>query len=232
MYHLLKGVRVLDLTTTYLGPYATQFLGDMGADVIKLEPPAGEVGRSPRPGLSPDMGAGFLNTNRNKRSLALDLRAPEGRKVALRLAAGADAFVHNMRPQSVARLGLTYGDVRKANPGIVYCFAPGFDQRGPMAAQPAYDDIIQAVTGLSSLNRDGEGAPRFVPTIVADKVVGVHLAFAIAAGLAHRFKTGEGCEIEVPMFETMVAFLLTEHLAGETFSPALSPPGYERLLSK
>lgn len=231
MYDLLNGIRVLDLTTTYLGPYATQFLGDMGADVIKVEPPGGEIGRSPRPGRSPKMGAGFLNTNRNKRSLALDLRSREGREVILRLAKQVDAFVHNMRPQAVAKLGLSYDELRCANPTIIYCLAPGFDQGGPMAAQPAYDDIIQALSGLSYLNRDDSGAPRFLPTIVADKVLGVHLAFAVAAGLAHRFKTGEGCAIEVPMFETMVAFLLVEHLSGHTFRPPIASLGYERMLA-
>ena len=231
MYELLKGIRIIDLTTTYLGPYATQFLGDMGADVIKIEPRAGEVGRSPRPSRSPDMGAGFLNTNRNKRSLALDLRAPAGRKVVVRLTKSAHAFVHNMRPQAAAKLGLSYDDIRRANPQIVYCFSPGFDQEGPMAAEPAYDDIIQALSGLSDLNRGETGAPRFLPTIIADKVVGIHLAYAVSAGLVHVMRTGEGCEIEVPMFEAMAAFLLVEHLSGETFRPPLAPLGYERMLA-
>jgi crotonobetainyl-CoA:carnitine CoA-transferase CaiB-like acyl-CoA transferase len=227
----LNGIRVLDLTTTYLGPYATQFLGDMGADVIKIEPPGGEVGRNPRPNRSPEMGAGFLNTNRNKRSLVLDLRKPQGVELVLRLAENSDAFVHNMRPQAVAKLGLSYAQLRAANRQVVYCFAPGFDQDGPLAAQPAYDDIIQALSGLSELNRDASGAPRFLPSIIADKVVGVHLAFAVAAGLVHRVKTGEGCEIEVPMFETMVSFLLVEHLSGHTFRPPLGGLGYERMLA-
>src|SRR5438270_13131181 len=139
MYDLLKGTRIIDLTTVYLGPYATQFLGDMGADVLKIEPPGGEVGRSPRPSRTPEMGAGFLNTNRNKRSLAMDLRAPAARDLVLKLAAKADVFVHNMRPQAAAKLGLSYDDLRRANPKIVYCFAPGFGQNGPYAGQPAYD---------------------------------------------------------------------------------------------
>jgi len=231
MYELLKGIRVLDLTTTYLGPYATQFLGDLGADVIKIEPPGGEVGRSQRPSRSPEMGAGFLNTNRNKRSLVLDLRKPAAREVLLRLAKTADAFVHNMRPQAAAKLGVAYPEVHAANSRIVYCFSPGFDQDGPMAAQPAYDDIIQAISGLSHLNRDSSGVPRFLPTIICDKVVGVHLALAVSAGLAHLLKTGEGCEIEVPMFETMVSFLLVEHLSGHTFRPPTGSLGYERMLA-
>jgi len=232
MYELLNGIRIVDLTTTYLGPYATQFLGDMGADVIKVESLEGDVGRSPRPSRAPDMGAGFLNTNRNKRSLAIDLRAPEGRDVVLQLLRGADALVHNMRPAAAAKLGLAYEDATRANAAIVYCYSPGFGQNGPYAADPAYDDIIQAMSGLAALNADSNGAPRFLPSIIADKVVGLHLAFAVATGLVHRLKTGKGCAIEAPMFESMVAFLLVEHLAGRSFVPPLGPAGYERMLAK
>jgi crotonobetainyl-CoA:carnitine CoA-transferase CaiB-like acyl-CoA transferase len=178
------------------------------------------------------MGAGFLNTNRNKRSIAIDLRAPEGRDVVLKLAAGADALVHNMRPLAAAKLGLGYEEAKRANASIVYCYSPGFGQNGPYAAEPAYDDIIQAMSGVAALNADSNGAPRFLPSIVADKVVGLHLAFAVATGLVHRLKTGEGCAIEAPMFESMVAFLLVEHLAGMTFVPPLGPAGYERMLAK
>jgi crotonobetainyl-CoA:carnitine CoA-transferase CaiB-like acyl-CoA transferase len=231
MYELLKGARIIDLTTTYLGPYATQWLGDMGADVIKVEPLSGDVGRSPLPSRSPDMGAGFINSNRNKRSIAIDLKHPRGLEIVLRLVKNADALVHNMRPKAAQKLGLGYDDVKALNPGLVYCFSPGFGQDGPYADEPAYDDIIQAMCGLASLNADASGAPRFLPSIVADKVVGLHLAFATATGLAHRFKTGEGAMIEVPMFESMVAFLLVEHLAGRSFSPPLGEAGYERLLA-
>ena len=232
MYEVLKDIRIIDLTTTYLGPYATQFLGDMGADIVKVEPLDGDVGRFPRPSRSPDMGAGFLNTNRNKRSIALDLREAEGRDVVLRLIARADAVVHNMRPKAAAKLGLSYEDARRVNGAIVYCYSPGFGQDGPYTDEPAYDDIIQAMSGLAELNADATGAPRFLPSIIADKVVGLHLAFALAAGLVRRLKTGEGCAIEAPMFESMVAFLLVEHLAGRTFVPPLGPAGYERMLAK
>src|SRR5258706_12254401 len=232
MYEVLKDIRIVDLTTTYLGPYATQFLGDMGADIVKVEPLDGDVGRSPRPSRAPDMGAGFLNTNRNKRSIAVDLRKAEGRDVVLRLIARADAVVHNMRPKAAAKLGLSYEDAKRVNGGIVYCYSPGFGQDGPYADEPAYDDIIQAMSGLAQLNADATGAPRFLPSIIADKVVGLHLAFALASGLVRRLKTGEGCAIEVPMFESMVAFLLVEHLAGHTFVPPLGPTGYERMLAK
>jgi crotonobetainyl-CoA:carnitine CoA-transferase CaiB-like acyl-CoA transferase len=232
MYELLNGVRILDLTTTYLGPYATQLLGDMGADIMKVEPIEGDVGRGPRPGRSPEMGAGFLNTNRNKRSIAINLRTQKGREVLFKLAAGADVLVHNMRPQAAAKLGLPYEQIRITNPKIIYCFAPGFGQNGPYAAEPAYDDIIQAISGLAQLNADATGAPRFLPSIIADKIVGLHLAFAVAAGLVQRLRTGQGCAIEVPMFESMVAFLLVEHLSGRTFAPPLGPAGYERMLAK
>jgi crotonobetainyl-CoA:carnitine CoA-transferase CaiB-like acyl-CoA transferase len=150
----------------------------------------------------------------------------------LRLIAGADAVVHNMRPQAAAKLGLSYEDAKRVNRGIVYCFSPGFGQDGPYAGEPAYDDIIQAMCGLAQLNSDASGAPRFLPSIVADKVVGLHLAFALACGLAHRLKTAEGCAIEAPMFESMVAFLLVEHLSGRSFAPPLGPAGYERMLAK
>jgi crotonobetainyl-CoA:carnitine CoA-transferase CaiB-like acyl-CoA transferase len=178
------------------------------------------------------MGAGFINSNRNKRSLAVDLKAPKGRDVVLRLASTADAFVHNMRPKAAQKLGFAYADLKNLNPGLVYCCAAGFGQEGPYADDPAYDDIIQAMSGLARLNQDDAGTPRFLPSIVADKVMGLHLAFALASGLIHRLKTGEGCTVEAPMFESMVAFLLVEHLAGRSFEPPLGPAGYERLLVK
>ena len=231
MYELLKGTRIIDLTTTYLGPYATQWLGDMGADVIKVEALTGDVGRSPLPSRSPDMGAGFINSNRNKRSIAIDLKHPRGLEVVLRLVRNADALVHNMRPKAAEKLGLGYGELKAANPKLVYCFAAGFGQDGPYADEPAYDDIIQAMCGLASLNADSSGAPRFLPTIAADKIIGLHLAFAVASALAHRYRTGEGAMIEVPMFESMVAFLMVEHLAGRSFVPPLGEAGYDRLLA-
>jgi crotonobetainyl-CoA:carnitine CoA-transferase CaiB-like acyl-CoA transferase len=232
MYGLLKGARIVDLTTTFLGPYATQLLGDMGADVVKVEPLDGDVGRYPRPNRAPDMGAGFMNANRNKRSIAIDLKAPEGRAILLKLIARADAVVHNMRVKAAERLGLSYDALKALNPGLVHAFAPGFGQDGPNADEPAYDDIIQAMTGLASLNADADGNPRFVPSIVADKTVGLHLAFAVACGLAQRFKTGEGASIEVPMFESMIAFLMVEHLSARSFVPPQGKAGYERMLAK
>jgi crotonobetainyl-CoA:carnitine CoA-transferase CaiB-like acyl-CoA transferase len=231
MYELLRGVKIVDLTTTYLGPYATLLLGDMGADIGKVEPLEGDVGRSPGPSRNPEMGAGFLNTNRNKRSIAIDLKTPEGREVVLRLTRGADALVHNMRPKAAAKIGLVYDDLKRVNQGLVYCFAPGFGQDGPYADRPAYDDIIQAMSGLADLNTGADGAPRFLPSIVADKVMGLHLALALLSGLVRRFRTGQGCCIEAPMFESIVAFLMVEHLAGRTFAPPLGAAGYERMLA-
>ena len=229
MYELLKGTRIVDLTTTFLGPYATQLLGDMGADIVKVESLTGDVGRFPQPARHPGMGAGFINSNRNKRSIAVDIKSPRGRDVVLRLAEKADAFVHNMRLKSAAKLGFAYDDVKKRNASIVYCYAGGFGQDGPYADDPAYDDIIQAMSGFAALNA-ADGAPRFIPSIVADKVMGLHLAFAVAGGLVHCAKTGQGCAIEVPMFESMVAFLFLEHLSSQTFDPPMGAPGYERLL--
>lgn len=231
MFQLLKGLRIVDLTTVVLGPYGTQLLGDFGAEVIKVEPPEGDVFRSVRPGRSARMGAGFLNCNRNKRSVVLDLKRAEGRSALLELARGADVIVHNMRPKSAEKLGLDYPRLRAANEKLVYCYSPGFGQDGPHANAPAYDDIIQAMSGLALLNADANGEPRFLPTIVADKVGGLHLALAVLAGVVQRLSTGRGCCIEVPMFESMVAFLMAEQLSGETFVPSLGSTGYERLLS-
>lgn len=228
----LAGVRVLELATVVLGPLACQLLGDQGADVVKVEPPAGDSNRQVGPMRSPDMGALFLNCNRNKRGVALDLKHPRGREAALRLAAGADVLVHNYRPAALARLRLTYDDVRAVNPGIVYCGTYGYGRRGPYRDRPAYDDSIQAAAGLAALSAHGGGEPRFVPTILADKTTALAVVAAVNAALFHRARTGEGQEIEVPMFETLVSFVMTEHLWGRTFEPAEGPAGYVRLLSR
>jgi crotonobetainyl-CoA:carnitine CoA-transferase CaiB-like acyl-CoA transferase len=229
MLPLLQGIRVLDFTTIVLGPYATQTLGDLGADVVKIEPLQGDLFRTVRPGRSRSMGAGFMGFNRNKRSLAIDLKHPESRPVLARLVAGADAVVHNMRPRAAEPLGLTYAQLTRIRPDLVYAFAAGYDQRGPNADEPAYDDIIQAASGVAALNANAAGEPRYLSTILCDKVGGLHLAVAVATGLAHRARTGKGCCLEAPMFESSVAFLLSEQLGGETFVPALGPTGYDRL---
>lgn len=230
MFDLLKGVRIVDLSTIVLGPYATQLLGDFGADVIKVEAPDGDLFRAARPGRPGGDGAGFLNVNRNKRSIVLDLATDEDRRALLRLAATADVFVHNMRPRAIARLGFDYDAVRAVRPDIVYCAARGFGA-GLQGDEPAYDDIVQAASGLAWLNAGPDGAPRYVPSILADKVAGLHLALAIAAGIASRERCGKGVFIETPMFEAMVSFLLPEHLGGESFDPPIGPMGYDRMTS-
>ena len=231
MYDLLKGIRVLDLTSVVLGPFATRYLGDFGADVIKVEPPSGDIFRYVRPARSNTMGAGFLNLNRNKRSICLDLKDSDDLQTLHTLLCDADVLVHNMRPAAADRLGIGAAKLREAYPRLVYCAAPGYGSQGPRADEPAYDDIIQAASGIAELNKDSEGAPRFLPTIICDKVSGLHLAMAVLAGVVQQSKTGHGCAIEAPMFEGIVSFLMAEQLAGKTFQPPEGGLGYERLLS-
>jgi crotonobetainyl-CoA:carnitine CoA-transferase CaiB-like acyl-CoA transferase len=228
----LVGVRVLDVTTVVLGPWATQTLGDMGADVIKIEPPEGDTTRRLGPARHPGMGAFYLACNRNKRSLVLDLKQTAGRAALLRLAATADVLVHNFRPGPAARLGLEYEAFRAVNSRLVYCATYGFRARGPYGHKPAYDDVIQAAAGLASLQAPLVGEPRYVPTIVADKTSSLAVLSAVLAALFHRERTGEGQAIEVPMFETLVAYVMVEHLYGETFVPPLETAGYKRILNR
>lgn len=229
----LDGVRVLDLTTVLMGPFATQHLGDMGADIIKIEPPTGDTTRSLGPSRHPGMGAGFLHVNRNKRSLVLDLKQPEGHAALLRLAAGADALIYNVRPQAMGRLDLAWPRLQAVNPRLVYAGVFGYGQQGPYAARPAYDDLIQGAMGLPSLVAQvGDGTPRYVPIAMVDRTVGIAAAMAVCAALYRREKTGVGQAIEIPMFETMVPFMLGEHLGGQTFSPSLGPSGYPRMLAR
>lgn len=227
----LAGVRVLDLTAVVLGPMATQILGDYGADVVKVETPEGDLMRAQGVFLHPGMSATFLAINRNKRSIALDLKTPEGREVLARLVRGTDVFVHNMRVAAIERLGFGYAAVSAIRPDIVYCAATGFAQDGPDRDKPAFDDIIQAACGLASLNGIGREQPEYAPTLVADKATGMAVVNAVLAALYHRSCTGRGQQVEVPMFETMVAFMLAEHLGGLAFEPALGSAGYARLLA-
>lgn len=231
MIQLLNGIRVLDFTSVVLGPYATQVLGDLGADVIKVEPLQGDGFRAVRPGRTDDMGAGFLNLNRNKRSIAIDLRSEPGRAVLEVLVKQADLVLHNMRPASAERLGIGFERLKSINPRIAYCYTAGFGSGGRYSEEPAYDDIIQARSGLACLNANAAGEPRFLPTIVADKVGGLHLAIGALAAFCARQESGEAVSLEVPMFESMVSFLLTEQLAGRSFVPPMGKMGYERLLS-
>ncbi len=227
----LAGIRVVDLTAVVLGPLATQILGDLGAEVIKVEPPEGDIMRYAGPARHREMGHVFLNLNRNKRSLALDLKRPEGAAALLALVRRSDVFMHNMRPQAMARLGFAYQRLREANPRLVYCSAHGYGQDGPLADDPAFDDIIQGASGFVALEQATGGEARFVPTLVGDKTVGLTMVYAVMAALLQRARTGEGQAVEVPMLETMTAFVMAEHLGGLTFDPPLGPPGYARMLA-
>jgi len=228
----LTGVRILDATTVVLGPLATQMLGDLGADVVKVEPPEGDTTRKLGPTRNPDMAAFYLACNRSKRSIVLDLKQPAGHAALLRLAKTADVLVHNFRPQAAAKLRLEYETVRAVSPGIIYCATYGFRAAGPYGNKPVYDDIIQAASGLASLQTALAGEPRYLPTIAADKTSSMGVAHALLAALYHKARTGEGQAIEVPMFETVVAWTMVEHLYGETFVPAIETAGYKRVLNR
>ena len=229
----LSGYRILDLTAVVLGPYATQILGDMGADVIKVESPDGDMIREIGPRKSPGMAPVHLSLSRNKRSIVLDLKRPGALDVLLKLAAGSDVFVHSMRPQAIERLGLGYKAVKAVRPDVVYCGAYGFGADGPYAGRPAYDDMIQGMTGIADLiGKVTGGPPRYAPTIVADKTVGLFVANALLAALLHRERTGEGQAIEVPMFETMVSYVMVEHLWERSTNPDDGALGYVRMLAE
>jgi len=229
----LAGMTILDLTTVLMGPYATQILADMGADVIKVESPEGDIVRQLGPGRTPGMGGMFLNANRGKRSIVIDLKNPAGRDALLRLAAKANAIVYNVRPQAMARLGLGYEALAAANPAIVYVGLFGYGQSGPYAAKPAYDDLIQGASGVATLlAAAGDGTPRYVPITMADRVVGLMAVNAIMGGLMHQLRSGTGQRIDVPMFESMAEFVLIDHLGGLTYDPPLDHGGYSRLLSR
>jgi crotonobetainyl-CoA:carnitine CoA-transferase CaiB-like acyl-CoA transferase len=228
----LTGIRVLDLTTVVMGPYACQLLGDHGADVIKVESPDGDVMRLSGPMKNPGMGHLYLSTNRSKRSVVLDLKNAAGRKILLKLAATADVLLYNIRPKAMARLGLSYEEIREVNEKLIYVGAFGFSQRGPYAARPAYDDLIQGMAGLPWLSlQAGAQEPRYAPIILADRIVGLQVAFATLAALHHRDLTGEGQRVDVPMYEGLLSIVLGEHLAGSMFEPAVGPPGYQRSLA-
>ncbi len=227
------GVRVLDLTTVVMGPYATQILADFGADVVKVEPPEGDIMRYAWPFRSRGMGHIYLNANRNKRGIVLDLKQAAARDACLALAKKADVLVYNIRPQAMARLKLGYEEVRAVNPKIIYVGAFGYSQNGPYAAKAAYDDLIQGAAGLPWLLREsGAESPRFVPATMADRTVGLHVVNAVTAALYAREKTGKGQRVDVPMFESLLQTVLGEHMGGFTFAPQVGAGGYTRMLSK
>lgn len=224
----LAGVKVLDLTMVGFGPYATQILGDYGADVIKVEPPEGDITRNITPFRNPGMGHFFLMANRNKRCIVLDLKSEKGRDAFLKLAEDADVVISSIRPAAMNRLGLGYEDCRKVNPKLIYVALVGFGQDGPYGPRPAYDDIIQGLSGMADMQGGRDGPPQFVKASVCDKIGSQFAAHATIAALFARERTGVGQMVEVPMLENLVGFNLVEHHAGQTFEPPLGPVGYER----
>ncbi len=228
---ILSGIRILDLTTVIMGPFASRILADMGADVIKIEPPTGDSVRAHRPHLVDDLSGMFLNLNRNKRSVVLDLKSDDGRDALRQLIATADVIMHNLRHPVMSRLGFDYAKCRAINESIVYCASYGFGAGGPYAARPAYDDLIQASSGFAALSEDLTGEPSYAPSVICDKIAGQAVATAILGALFHRLRTGEGQAIEVPMFEVAIDFNLVEHFGGGAFIPPRGPLGYPRIRS-
>jgi formyl-CoA transferase len=227
----LAGVRVLDLTINVLGPVATQLLGDMGADVVKIEPPEGDSQRRTGQGRNHNMSPMFIGYNRNKRSVVLDLKKKPALDALLRLVDGADVFVHSMRPVAAERLGIGYTAISARNPRIIYGYGSGYRKDGPLAERPAYDDVVQGESGIAGLVARVSGEPRFAPLVLIDQLCGYILASAIGMALYHRERTGEGQEIQVPMFETAVSFVMHQHQWGRYFDPPVTTMGYGRVLS-
>ena len=227
----LHGVRIIDVTSTVVGPAATQILGSLGADVVRIEPPEGDQLRNLGPSRHEGMAAMFLGMNRNKRSMVLDLKTPEGSAVLRRLVSSADVFVHNMRPDAAHRLGISYLALAPGNPRLVYASASGYRPDGPNRDLPAFDDIIQGASGISGLFMRAGDQARYAPFIIADKVIGYILASSIGFALFERERSGAGQEVQVPMFEAMVEFNLLEHFWGRAFEPPLGAPGYARIFT-
>ncbi len=226
----LAGLRIIDMSTILAAPFASQIVADYGAEVIKIEPPGGDVFRLAGARRSPLMGPVFIHANRNKRSIVIDARSDRGRDTILKLCANAHAFLHNVRPGAMARLGLSYPDVARVSPAIVYLNLVGYGGQGPYAGRPAYDDLIQGVSGLAAtFTMSGAEHPRFVPAVIADRISGMSAAHALMAALLHQQRTGQGQAVEVPMFETLAQMVLGDHLGGLSFEPAAGPKGYDRL---
>lgn len=228
----LAGVKIVDITSVFMGPSATQFLADLGADVIKVEPPSGDSTRAIGPCGEKKMGPLYLGLNRNKRSIVLNLKSKAGIEALLRLIKDADVLAYNVRPQAMQRLGLDYETLAKLNPRLLYVGMFGFSQRGRYAPKAAFDDLIQAATGLPLAVSMGSGdIPRYLPITIADRSVGLYAFGVISAALYAQARTGKGQRVDVPMFETMVPYVMGDHLYGETFVPAKAGFGYPRLLS-
>jgi crotonobetainyl-CoA:carnitine CoA-transferase CaiB-like acyl-CoA transferase len=229
----LEGVKIVEMTSVVLGPYACQMLGDLGADIIKIEPPGGDTNRHLGPYRNhADMSSLFMNCNRNKRSIVLDLKSARGREAALRLIDLADVVIHNFRPGAMERLGLDYEAVKAGNPDVIYCATYGYSKLGPYGKKGALDDSIQAASGVAALNQMVLGEPRYLPTIMADKTTGLFVTQAVLAALFHKQRSGEGQEIEVPMFESLTSYVMVEHLWGQTFEPPIGKAGYVRLMAE
>jgi crotonobetainyl-CoA:carnitine CoA-transferase CaiB-like acyl-CoA transferase len=227
----LAGITIVDMTSAVVGPYATQILADYGAEVVKIEERTGDIirwisGRSPTPGMS----GKFMHMNRNKRSISLDLKSPQGIEAVRRLVARSDVFLHNMRPAAIDRLGLTFDKLKPLNDRLIYCGIVGFGQGGRYKDRPAYDSILQGGTGLASLFAYHGGEPRYVPFVVVDRMAGLMVTHALLAALFARQADGSAREIEIPMFESFAAMLMSEHMYGSSFDPPVSPPGDARLL--
>ncbi|AEV73297.1 putative acyl-CoA transferase/carnitine dehydratase [Mycolicibacterium rhodesiae NBB3] len=227
----LTDVRVVDLTAVVMGPYCTQIMADMGADVVKVEPPEGDIVRYVAEGPAPGMNGVFMNVNRGKRSVVLDLTSDEGAAALRALVETADVFIHSMRAKAIAKLGFDYDAVAAINPKIIYTNCYGYSRRGPDAERPAYDDTIQAECGLPAVQKELTGDATYVATIMADKVTGLTALYATMMALFHRERTGEGQEVEVSMFETMASFMLVEHANGAMFDPPLGPAIYPRTVA-
>lgn len=227
----LSDVRIVDLTAMVMGPYSTQIMADLGADVIKVEPPAGDNTRFISVGPVPGMSGVFVNVNRGKRSIVLDLQVEEDKATLRELIATADVFIHSMRGKAIDKLGFSYANVAAINPSIIYTNCYGYSRRGPDGDLPAYDDTIQAECGLPVVQQMLTGEANFVGTIMADKVAGLTVLYATLAALFHRQRTGEGQEVEVGMFETMASFMLVEHANGALFQPPLGPANYHRAVA-
>lgn len=232
MFEPLKGINILDLTAVVVGPVATWRLGQYGADIIKVENPSGDLMRG-LGGLSPtgQHAGAYLHLNRGKRNISLDLKTPGGKEICDRLVGWADVIVANMRPDALARLGLDADSIRAKYPDKIYCLITGYGTDGPYAGRPTYDSVLQGASGIAGLSMARDGKPAYVPMLICDHVVGEITAGAIMAALLQRQRTGEGASLEIPMFETMAAFVLQEHLAQQSFSPPVGPAGDLRLLS-
>jgi crotonobetainyl-CoA:carnitine CoA-transferase CaiB-like acyl-CoA transferase len=228
----LSGIKVLDLTSVLMGPYCTLLLGDLGAEVIKVESTKGDSTRYIGPARNKGMGSLFLQLSRNKKSIVLDLKTEKGKEIVLKLASEADVFIHSMRPQAIEKLGLSYEEIFRVNKRIIYCGTFGYHKDGPYGSKPAYDDIIQGVSGLVAAQEEMTGIPQYMATVLADKTTGLMASNAIMAALYNREQSGEGQNIEVPMFETMISYTLMEHSYGMTFNPPLGTSMYPRVTSK